>query len=57
MFAVGTGRAYALAAVLGAVVGGSVALVVTRAIPKMMCQMIGIMMAQMGEAGCSPAEM
>jgi outer membrane lipoprotein SlyB len=43
------GRGYVLTALLGAIGGGLVVALVTRAIPKMM--------SQMGEAGCDPAEM
>ena len=50
-----------LAAVLGALGGGLVVVIATRAIPKIMSQMMpGMMrnmMAHMGEQGCSPAEM
>ena len=50
-----------LAAVLGALGGGLVVVIATRAIPKIMSQMMpGMMrnmMAHMGEGGCSPAEM
>ena len=50
-----------LAAVLGALGGGLVVVIATRAIPKIMSQMMPAMMrnmmAQMGEGGCSPAEM
>jgi quinol monooxygenase YgiN len=54
-------KGYVLAGVVGAAVGGLVALAVTRAIPVMMSEMMsgmmGTMMAQMGETGCSPADM
>lgn len=50
-------RGYVLAAVLGAIGGGLIVTVATRAIPKMMSGMMRNMMAQMGEGGCSPAEM
>jgi len=52
---------YVVAAVLGAIGGGLVVLLATRAIPKMMSQMMSgqmsKMMAQMKEGGCDPAEM
>ena len=54
-------RRTVLAAVLGALGGGLVVVIATRAIPKIMSQMMpGMMrnmMAQMGERGCNPAEM
>lgn len=46
-----------LAFVLGAVAGGVAVAVATRALPRMMAAMMRNMMSQMGEAGCSPAEM
>jgi hypothetical protein len=50
-----------LAAALGALVGGAVVVIATRAIPKMMSKMMGGMMqnmtARMREGGCEPAEM
>ena len=50
-----------LAAFLGAVGGGLFVAVATRAVPKMMYQMMSgmmqNMMSQMGEGGCDPAEM
>jgi hypothetical protein len=50
-----------LAAALGALGGGLVVAIATRAIPKIMSQimpaMMTNMMAHMGEQGCSPAEM
>ena len=48
---------YLLAASLGALAGGAAVLVATRAIPKLMSQMMGNMMAQMQVSGCDPAEM
>ena len=51
---------YILATFLGVVFGGLVVAIATKAIPKMMSQMMfGMMknmMSQMGEAGCSPSE-
>ena len=52
---------YVLVGALGAAIGGVVVLLVTRALPNMMSQMMSGMMrnmaAQMGEGGCSPAEL
>ncbi len=54
-------RGYVLAAFLGAVGGGLFVALATRAIPKMMTQlmtgMMQSMMAQMKECGCNPSEM
>jgi len=54
-------REYVLAALLGAIGGGLVVLLATRAIPKMMSQMVSgqmsKMMARMKESGCEPSEM
>lgn len=54
-------RNYVLATLLGALGGGMVVALATRAIPKMMSQMkSGMMqniMSQMEAAGCDPAEM
>jgi len=51
---------YVLAALLGAVAGGLVAILGTRALPKMMSQimsgMMQNMMTAMGEEGCDPSE-
>ena len=51
---------YVLAGSLGALIGGLGVLIATRALPKMMSQMMDGMMAkmfaQMGESGCSPSE-
>jgi len=54
-------QGYLLAAILGAAVGGLVVAYATKAFPRMMAsrmsQMMRDRMAQMGEAGCDPAEM
>jgi hypothetical protein len=50
-------KGYVLAALLGAIGGGLIVALATRAIPKMMSGMMQNMMAQMGEDGCNPAEM
>ena len=54
-------RGYAVAALLGAIGGGLVVALATRAIPRMMSEMMTNMMqsrmAQMETGGCSPAEM
>lgn len=50
-------KKYLLAASLGALGGGVFVALATRAIPRMMSGMMRNMMAQMGEAGCDPAEM
>jgi len=46
---------------IGAIIGGTVVVVSTNAIPKMMEQisatMMGKMMKRMGEEGCTPDEM
>jgi hypothetical protein len=53
-------KGYILAAGLGALGGGVVALLVTRALPRMMSRLMAGMMqnmiAQMREGGCSPSE-
>ncbi len=53
-------RGYFLAAGLGALGGGLLVILATRAIPKMMSQMMAGMMqnmtSQMGEGGCTPSE-
>jgi hypothetical protein len=48
---------YILAAAFGAVVGGVVVALATRAIPKVMSGMMQTMMSRMEEAGCDPAEL
>lgn len=54
-------KGYVVAAALGAVGGGLVVALATRAIPKMMSQMMAntmqSMMTQIGDTGCNPAEM
>jgi hypothetical protein len=54
-------KGYVLAALAGAIGGGLLVTIATRAIPRMMSQIMsegmGKMMAQMNEGGCSPAEM
>lgn len=49
-------KTYALAAALGAIAGGLVVVLATRAIPRMMAGIMQRMMAQMGEGGCNPIE-
>ncbi|NIN67868.1 MAG: hypothetical protein GTO63_24810 [Anaerolineae bacterium] len=54
-------RTYILTGLLGAAAGVLMVGIATRAIPRVMSQtmagMMRNMMAQMGEAGCDPAEM
>ena len=50
-------RKYAIVVALGAVGGGLLVALATKAIPRMMPKMMRNMMAQMGGEGCSPAEM
>lgn len=47
---------YLLAAAFGAFLGGAVVLIASKALPKMMSGMMRSMMEQMGDEGCSPAE-
>lgn len=49
-------QGYLLAAGLGALGGGLAAIMLTRAIPKMMAGMMQKMILRMKESGCSPAE-
>jgi len=46
-------KKYLVAALFGAIGGGIIVALATRAIPRIMSQM----MAQMGEGDCDPAEM
>lgn len=54
-------RGYVFAAFLGAAFGGVFVMLATKAIPKMMSQMMAgmkqNMMSQMSAEGCNPAEM
>jgi hypothetical protein len=50
-------KGYVLAAGLGAVAGGLVVALATRAVPKMMSRLMAGMMAQMAESGCDPSDM
>jgi hypothetical protein len=47
-------RGYILTALLGAIAGGLIVVVATKAFPKMMAGMMQNMMAQMREAGRDP---
>ena len=47
---------YLLAAAFGALAGGATVLIATRAIPKIMSEMMGNMVASMEARGCSPAD-
>jgi hypothetical protein len=47
---------YILAAGLGAVGGGLILVVATKAVPKMISQMMAGMMAQMAAGDCNPAD-
>ncbi len=48
---------YLISALLGAIGGGILVLIATKAIPNMMSGMMQKMMSQMGESGCNPQEM
>jgi fatty acid desaturase len=48
---------YIVAAALGAIGGGFMVAVVTRAVPRMMAGMMQNMMARMGEEGAGPGVM
>ena len=50
-------RKYMFAVAIGAVGGGLLATLATRAIPKMIPRMMQNMMSHMGGEGCSPADM
>jgi hypothetical protein len=50
-------RGYIIAALMGAIGGGLVVALATKAIPKMMSKMMRNMMLNMREGGCDPAEM
>ena len=50
-------RGYALAAVVGAIVGGTLVAIGTKAVPKLMSSMMQNMMRQMEGSGCDPSEM
>ncbi len=50
-------RKYMVATALGAVGGGILVALASRAMPRMMAGMMRNMMAMMGGEGCSPAEM
>ena len=54
-------KGYIIATILGAVGGGLIVVLATKAIPKIMSQMMAgmmqNMMARMKEEGCNPAEM
>ena len=54
-------KGYIIATILGAVGGGLIVVLATKAVPRIMSQMMADMMqnmmAQMQEEGCNPAEM
>ena len=58
-------KGYVLAALLGAIGGGIIVMLATKAIPRMMSRMMSEMMsgmqqkmmAHMGEGGCDPRQM
>jgi len=49
-------RGYVIAALLGAIGGGIIVALATRAIPKMMSGMMQNMMARMEKDDCNPAD-
>ncbi|MBU2534726.1 MAG: hypothetical protein ABIK32_00930 [Chloroflexota bacterium] len=50
-------RKYMVVTTVGAISGGILVALASRAIPKMMAGMMRNMMAMMGGEGCSPADM
>jgi len=50
-------KKYMIAVAIGAVGGGLLVAIATRAVPKMMSRMMQRMMGSMGGEGCSPADM
>lgn len=50
-------RKYMVATAIGAVGGGLLVALASRALPKMMAGMMHSMMAKIGGEGCSPAEL
>ena len=50
-------RKYMVATAIGAVGGGILVALASRAVPKMIAGMMYKMMAKMGGEGCSPAEL
>ena len=50
-------RGYALAVIVGAIAGGTLVAIGTKAVPRVMSAMMQNMMRQMEGSGCDPAEM
>ena len=50
-------RKYIIIGAIGALGGGLLVAIATRALPKIMSGMMHTMMARMGGEGCSPVEM
>ncbi len=50
-------RSYILAALAGAIGGGLIVAFATKAIPKMMSEIMRNMISNMRDGGCDPAEM
>jgi hypothetical protein len=50
-------KGYIMAALLGAVGGALIVVLAAKVFPQMMSGMMGKMMEQMRQSGCSPAEM